>query len=71
MYVKAKLADGVEIKVDITPDNLFYKCDACGKEHFITMGELLMDADGMPKDSDADDLITRLRYCPGGCEHWR
>lgn len=71
MYVKAKLADGVEIKVDITPDNLFYECGACGKEHFITMGELIMDADYMPEGADADDLITRLRYCPGGCEHRR
>jgi len=33
MYVKAKLADGVEIKVEITSENLFDVCPQCGKEH--------------------------------------
>jgi hypothetical protein len=44
MYVKAKLADGVEIKVEITSENLFDVCPQCGKEHNVyydVLGEII------------------------------
>jgi ribosomal protein S27AE len=40
MYAKAKLADGVEIKVEITSENLYDVCPQCGKEHNIFFDDL-------------------------------
>ena len=31
-YVKATLAEGVEINIDITNENVFTRCSDCGKE---------------------------------------
>lgn len=35
MYVKAELADGVEIKVEITSENLYDVCPQCGLAEII------------------------------------
>ena len=31
-YVKATLAEGVEINIDITGENVYTRCPVCGKE---------------------------------------
>lgn len=36
MYVKAELADGVEIKVELTADNIYDYCPACKRETLVT-----------------------------------
>ena len=41
MYVKAELADGVEIKVDITDENVFDICPQCGEEIPIVLDSCL------------------------------
>lgn len=31
-YLKHKLAEGVEIRVELTPENVFTRCPECGAE---------------------------------------
>lgn len=66
MYVKANLG-GVEIKVDITPDNMYYTCDHCGQEHQITTFDLMSDFCNLSEDDNEDDVLTQPRYCLNGC----
>ncbi|QNB48177.1 hypothetical protein BR63_19030 [Thermanaerosceptrum fracticalcis] len=48
-YLKYKLAEGVEIRVELTEDNVFTRCPGCGAEvqvdenmlfHVYTQGDL-------------------------------
>lgn len=57
MYVKANLADGVEIKVEITSENVFDVCPQCGKEHSIFLDEWTN------LDNDDFSLVEARFFC--------
>lgn len=44
-YVKKKLSDGVEIKVNIEYDNVYTHCPNCGVEHRIDLEECAKNGD--------------------------
>ncbi len=54
-YVKKKLADGVEINVDIECDNVYTRCPKCGVEHKV-------DFEGHAKYEDFELESTAI-YC--------
>lgn len=62
VYVKEKLADGIEIRIDINDENLFTMCPECGKE--LPVGDLT--------DYTKEELATALdlgtvTYCSKEC----
>lgn len=55
-YVKSKLADGAEINVEITDENVFTRCNGCGAE---------MPVDIVAESRNDDfDLCGTMCYCP-------
>ena len=54
-YVKSKLADGCEINIDITDENVFTRCPNCGAEIPIDIVE--------ESQIDGFDLCGTVCYC--------
>lgn len=44
-YVKSKINDEVEIKVDITDENVFTICPVCGVEHQIDIVDVIQSGE--------------------------
>ena len=55
-YVKAELAEGISINVDITDENVFNICPVCG-------AECQVDLVGVIKDGEDFDLYGSAIYC--------
>ncbi len=55
-YVKEKISDSAELKVEVTDENVFGRCPLCGKEIEIDLVDLF-------KDRDADLYSTQV-LCP-------
>ena len=54
-YIKAKLNENVEIRVELNDDNVFTICPMCGREHSICLPEFM--------DGCIDfDLVSEV-YC--------
>lgn len=58
-YVKSKLADGCEINVEITDENVFTRCPNCGAEIPIDIVEVIRNEDF--------DLFGTAIYCNDKC----
>jgi hypothetical protein len=54
-YVKTQLSDGMTVKTEITDENVFTNCPACGVEVPIDIAELFSDGEG--------DLFGTSVYC--------
>jgi hypothetical protein len=59
MYIKKKLSDSIEIKVDLYDDEIFTACPTCGKETEVTT-EMLRDI-----LNDGGDMASTAIYCKG------
>lgn len=67
-YVKEKIGDNAEIRIDITGENVFCRCPKCGGETRVFLDEVL-------KDEDADlfgtavfcDECSRIYLKGGNC----
>lgn len=44
-YIKAKLGQGLEMKVDIHDKNVFTRCPYCGTEFAVDLVEVLSDGE--------------------------
>lgn len=42
-YVKAEISEGVTLKVEITNENIFINCPACGVEHHVPLKHSMGD----------------------------
>ena len=69
MYVKAELADGVEIKIKITHDNIFAVCPNCGEVVPIDLDEI--SAMDNWKKSGTEDTIVEATYLCDECAYAR
>ena len=66
-YVKEKINDAAELRIEITDENVFCHCPGCGNETGVILHEIL-------KDEDTDLFGTEV-YCDdcskimtkGGC----
>ena len=71
MYVKARLADGVEIKVEITHENVFAVCPNCGQEHEIQLWEIVDKYNALKEKAGSDypesDPVIYDDYLCGEC----
>lgn len=45
-YIKAKLGQDLEMKVDIHDENVFTRCPYCGAEFVVDLVEVLSDGKG-------------------------
>ncbi len=54
-YAKASIGEGVALEVDITDDNVFCRCAACGREIPVDLVDLLSSGDA--------DLCSFEVYC--------
>lgn len=50
-YVKEKLGENLEVKVDITYDNVFCRCPICGAETKVYLDDILQDSEGGIEDT--------------------
>lgn len=57
LYVKAKINDQIEIKVDLYEDEIFTSCGTCGKEMEVEPEEI---AEIIKSDSD---FVGTTYYC--------
>ncbi len=55
-YIKTKIADNLEIKVDLYGDEIYTKCGKCGKE-------LEVDTETLEKVLKHGDLVSTTMYC--------
>lgn len=44
-YVKSKFAEGTEINIEITDENVYTRCPACGAEISVDIAEEMRNAD--------------------------
>ncbi len=58
-YVKATLAEGVEINIDITDENVYTRCPVCGKEMNVDIVEYARGTEF--------DLCGTSVYCSKEC----
>lgn len=65
VYVKEKLADGVEIRINITDENVFSKCPTCGRE--LPMGDL---GEVSEYDTDIFDPKNAMFCSPECIDEW-
>lgn len=54
-YVKSKINDESEIRVEITDENVFTICPKCGQEHAVDLSEIFSDGHS--------DLFSTSVYC--------
>lgn len=54
-YVKGKISDDAEIRIDITDENVFCTCPGCGREVGVNLPEVFADGEG--------DLFGTAVYC--------
>ena len=54
-YVKAEIAEGCELRIDITDENVFTTCPECGTEIEVDIAELL--------ETGECDMYSTQIYC--------
>jgi hypothetical protein len=67
MYVKAELADGVEIKVELTADNIYDYCGACHRETTVSWEEIAEWFLNHEED-DAEKILEHPWHSDYGCD---
>ncbi|MEA4972350.1 MAG: hypothetical protein VB119_04140 [Candidatus Metalachnospira sp.] len=68
-YIKEKFNDSMEVKIDITDENVFCRCPNCGCEVKVDLVDVLQD--------EESDLYGTAVFCDdcskiiakGGCRH--
>ena len=66
-FVKATLAPGVCVRVEVRSDNVFTRCHCCGDEIQVNLTEVFADGKGTLEDTDVlckdctDMLMERMR----------
>lgn len=66
-FVKATLAPGVCVRVEVRSDNVFTRCHCCGDEMQVNLTEVFADGKGTLEDTDVlckdctDMLMERMR----------
>ncbi|BDF57486.1 hypothetical protein CE91St36_03030 [Christensenellaceae bacterium] len=45
-YVKQKISEDAEIRIDITDENVFAICPECGKEISVDLADIFSDGEG-------------------------
>ena len=67
-FVKATLAPGVCVRVEVRSDNVFTRCHCCGDEMQVNLTEVFADGKGTLEDTDVlckdctDMLMERIDY---------
>lgn len=46
-YIKERLHDGAEIKIEITDENVFCRCPLCGREVAVDLEDVLSSGGGL------------------------
>lgn len=46
-YIKERLHDGAEIKIEITDENVFCRCPLCGREVAVDLENVLSSGGGL------------------------
>ena len=70
-YIKTRLNDDTTITTEITPDNVYTRCDVCGRElrvDLYALLDLLADCD----DEEEPDCLCRRRgqtFCCARRQH--
>lgn len=57
-YIKQKLSDDLELKIDIHDENVFTRCPYCGTEIGVDLSEILSN-----KDSDLFSTAVVCQQC--------
>ena len=64
LYIKTRLNDDTVIMTEITPDNVYARCDVCGREMHVDLYDLIADEDDGDTE-DPDCLCCRCTRRPG------
>lgn len=46
-YIKERIHGGVEVKIEITDENVFYRCPLCGREVAVDLEDVLSSGGGL------------------------